>query len=79
MIAPVVYRILQSSYPTPAFPPVTIKTLPFCEGKFTSVKLGVGGNHCERALQSLAMDIIQGKNTANNSFLRSQKRLIYIC
>ena len=45
IVAPVPYRILISSYPTAPFPPVTMKTLPYCEGTSFSVKEGLGGNH----------------------------------
>jgi len=47
MVAPLEYRILHSSNPIPAFPPVTINTRPFSEpgGTFASVNVGACDGH----------------------------------
>ena len=47
IVAPLVYKILQSSNPIPALPPVTMKTRPFSEPGSTlaSVKLGGWDGH----------------------------------
>jgi len=47
IVAPLAYRILQSSNPIPALPPVTMKTRPFSElgSTLASVKVGSCGGH----------------------------------
>jgi hypothetical protein len=46
-VPPARYRIFASSKPTPLAAPVTIITLPSCEGRVLSVKTGAGGKTAE--------------------------------
>ncbi len=51
--APLWKRILTSSNPSPALPPVTMKTLPACEGMSFSVKVGFPGQICAMMICSV--------------------------
>jgi hypothetical protein len=50
------YSILTSSLPTPAYPPVTMKTRPAWSGTSFSVKVGFGmKKHCRMASHQIDM------------------------
>ncbi len=55
MVAPVENRILQSSNPMPALPPVTMNTRPAWEpgARLASVSVGLGGQNCDTIFLSL--------------------------
>jgi hypothetical protein len=48
----------ESSRPTPALPPLTMKTFPSREEMFFSVKIGLGGNSCAIVPPVIALSVI---------------------